>query len=693
MQAKEKAILWFLEWNDKHFVIPVYQRNYDRKKEQCKQLFDDLIEIKKNNFRTHFLWSIVSIYNDDGKDREYLIIDWQQRLTTISLLLLAIYKVLDRWELEWNINKDQIKDDYLINKYSHWDKKIKLKPVKNDRDNFSKLFEDSDDIDFDSRIKQNFDYFYNRIKEQEISIEDLFNAIKKLIIVEIELKRWEDDPQLIFESLNSTWLDLSEADKVRNFVLMKERAEKQELFYEKYWNKIEKNTNYNVSDFIRDYLTVKQRKIPNKNKVYNFFKEYIIINNKNIEEVLEEMYKFSKFYEIIINWNHNNPKVAKSLENIQKLEIVVSYPFLLEVFDTREKNVISDNELLEILQTIESFVFRRLICGVPTNALNKIFMILGREITNHPNYEKNYVAIFKYILWNKKWTQRFPTDEEFIQQLEFRDIYNFQSKNKLYLLENLENYNNNEIVNLERMIDEWKLSIEHIMPQTLTPRRKEELWQDFEKVYEKYLHTIWNITLTWYNSPMSNKSFVEKRDMEAWFKNSRLYLNKYLAEQTIWNEDKIKERYKILSEKSISIWSFPKTDYKPQKDETNTYSIWDEDFVATWNMIDSFSFFDTEYKVKSWRDFLEKVCWLLLDLDKYKFLNFAKNTIKTSFWWSIRVSSNEKDLMSPLKLADWIYVEKNLSAEWIIKTIRIILKVFDIEDDEVMFRIKSWEIL
>ncbi len=395
MKANEKKFTRFLEGSDKHFIIPVYQRNYDWKKEHCKQLFDDLIDISKIN-RTHFFGSIVSIYNDDGDDLEYLIIDGQQRLTTLSLLLLVIYKIIDNNLLQTNVNKEKIKDEYLINKYEEDDKKIRLKPVKNDKNAFSALFENEDDYIEDSNITINFKYFYERVLKEEISIDKLFSAIKQLVIVDIELKNGEDDPQLIFESLNSTGLDLAEADKVRNFILMKENSSIQEKFYNKYWNKIEENTNYNVSDFIRDYLTIKERIIPNKNKVYFHFKKYITENINNIEDLLIDLLKFSTYYKKIINAKKNDNNISNVLHKINRLESIVTYPFIMEIFEDEKEKIISKDDVVDILNIIVIFVFRRLICEVPTNALNKIFMVMGREIKKYDNYKEYYLEIFKY---------------------------------------------------------------------------------------------------------------------------------------------------------------------------------------------------------------------------------------------------------------------------------------------------------
>ena len=287
MRANEKLLLRFLESSDTNFVIPVYQRNYDWKKEQCKQLYDDCINVIKNNYKTHFFGTIVSIYNDNGRNREYLIIDGQQRITTVSLMLLAIFNILKEELLTTNdIIKEKIINQYLINQYIGDDKKLKLKPIKDDRVAFEKLFNTDEEFIEESNITTNYKYFYKRILEEEISIDELYTAIERLMIVEIELKNGEDDPQLIFESLNSTGLELNEADKVRNFILMGQSIQKQEKLYNNYWHKVERNTLYRVTDFIRDYITMKENKIYNVNKIYINFKRYINENGLEIETSL-----------------------------------------------------------------------------------------------------------------------------------------------------------------------------------------------------------------------------------------------------------------------------------------------------------------------------------------------------------------------------------------------------------------------
>lgn len=679
MKATEKIFLRFLEGSDKHFVIPVYQRNYDWKKEHCKQLFDDLIDVTKNDFRTHFLGSIVSIYHDDGEDLEYLIIDGQQRITTLSLLLLAIYKIIDKKLLQSKIiNKKQIKTTYLINEYSKDDKKIRLKPVKDDKKAFSKLFGQEEHYILDSNITVNFQYFYNRIQEQEISIDDLFSAIKKLIIVGIELKRDEDDPQLIFESLNSTGLDLTEADKVRNFVLMNEDTKTQDRFYEDYWRKLEKNTEFNVSDFIRNYLTLKERKIPNKNKVYFSFKKYAGDNNTDTEILLKDMLKFSEYYKKIAFSKDERPDVNEILNRINKLEIVVSYPFLLEVFDYCANDIITKDDLKRILKIIESFIFRRGICNVPTNSLNKIFMILGREIKKYQNYENNYVEILKYVLINKKASQRFPDNNDFERDIVSQDIYNFKSKNREYLLERLENYDNKEPVKDD------ELTIEHIMPQTLTSNWKKMLGDNWEQVHEEYLHTLGNITLTGYNEKYSNRSFIEKRDMKKGFKESRLFLNKYLQTLEQWNEEKIKERAEMLKNIALKIWEYPTTNYKPQKDEAKLFTLGDEDSNLTGERIESFIFMDDkERNVKTWKEFYEQIALILYDRDQVKFMHLLNDKKFDKY-----LADDGNRLRNPVKIAEQLFLETNFSSESILSAMRIFVKEFELYPTDISFYIK-----
>jgi uncharacterized protein with ParB-like and HNH nuclease domain len=692
MKANEKSFLRFLEGTDKQFVIPVYQRNYDWNKEQCEQLFNDILELSKSPDRTHFIGSIVSIYHDDGSGREYLIIDGQQRITTLSVLLLAIYNMLEKGEISSkNIINQQIKDEYLVNKYSPEEKKVRLKPIKADNDAFFKLFGRNEDYVPDSNITNNYLYFKDRLKRISKSIDEFFNAIKRLMIVEIELKRGEDDPQLIFESLNSTGLTLTQADLVRNFILMKESSSRQEELYENYWSNIEKNTNNKVSGFIRDFLTLKERVIPNRDKVYNSFKKYVQNNysEKQVEDLLKELLKFSKFYNIIINNNDNSKEINKSLKKINNLEVTVSYPFLLEVFEKYDGGDLDESSVITILKIIESFAFRRLIADVPTNALNKIFMTLGKEIEKSTNGDADYIEVMRYILISKKGSQRFPNDHEFFDKLKLRDIYNLKSKNKQHLLESLENFQNKEKVNVEELLKSGEINIEHIMPQKLTPKWKENLGENWSEIHENYLNTLGNISLTGYNSKMSNKSFIEKRDMEKGFKESRLLLNKDLSELNTWSKNEIENRANKLCKIALEIWKYPQTNFVPKKDTSNLYSLSD-DHEFTGEKVESFIFLDQEYEASNWRDLYQKIALILYDKDPKLFSSFLEDPDFKNKKRNM-VSKNKKDLHTPLTISDTLYLECHLSAESILNMIRLILKKYDQNEDDVSIYLKVEE--
>ncbi|WP_254225551.1 HNH endonuclease family protein, partial [Clostridioides difficile] len=361
--------------------------------------------------------------------------------------------------------------------------------------------------------------------------------------------------------------------------------------------------------------TIKERSIPNKNKVYFSFKRYVSDNGIDIEILLKDLLKFSNYYREISYSCTDDNDVNKVLKRINKLEIFVSYPFILELFDDYNEGIINKKVLVESLNLVECFILRRIVCDVPPNALNKVFMNLGREIKKFSDYKENYSNILRYIFINKKSSQRFPTDSEFSNAFETKDIYNTKSKNKLYILERLENYNNKEIVDLENLINNNMLNIEHIMPQTLTNKWKESLGDNYKEIHDKYLHTIGNLTLTGYNSKLSNKTFEEKKEMEDGFKDSRLYLNKYILSIDKWNEEEIKNRTKILLDRAVEIWKYPSVTYEPPSNSENIFTLEDDDVNFTNESIVSFSILGESYKAKNWTEFYEQVALTLYDLD------------------------------------------------------------------------------
>ena len=681
MNANQRYITQFLGNPDLQFVIPVYQRNYDWSIENCDQLWEDLHVLATTTKNTHFMGALVTIYNVDGADKEYIIIDGQQRLTTISLLLLALHNAMKEKIVIADFDQQQIMEQYLVNKWSE-KKRIKLKPIHKDNDAFIALFEGKNEY-FESNIFKNYNFFKNKIESMTIKPSQLFEAIKKLEVVEIEVKSSDDNPQLIFESINSTGKDLSEADLVRNFVLMNQNSKRQEEFYKKYWNPIEENTKYSVSDFLKDYLTYKERLFIKQNKIYRAFKKYSFCNPEiSIEYLLSDLLKFSVYYKNIVNGLVLESNVKNNLDRLNALDITVVYPFLLEVWSDWDNKFITDKQVSEILNVLEIFVFRRAMCDVPTNALNKIFMVLGKDLKKIINgsYEQ-YVDALKYLLSTKRGSQRFPQDEEFIERLKNRNIYNLQSKTKIHLLQSLENFENKEQVDLKRLIEEQIVNIEHIMPQKLTHKWQEDLGANFLQVHDKYLNTLGNLTLTGYNSKMSNKLFLEKRDMENGFKQSRFMLNKYLSEQDFWNEEKILERANILSNKALNIWPSLNTDFKFKKESLRLISL-DEDSDITGEKPESIIIEDVEYKVLSWRDVMLKVMDYLFEIDSKKMYNLADVGNRN-------LTRDKSKLLAPREFKDNLYVEVHHSSMAIMHFLKYLLEHYEIDSDQISIYLKE----
>lgn len=364
MQGNETMLFQYMEGSSKRFIIPVYQRNYDWKIEQCKRLYDDLIKVHKENRNTHFFGSIVSSRDDQLGMQEYLIIDGQQRLTTVSLMLLALHNLMVEGKIKV-VRKalpEKIKNEFLIDKYEEEATRIKLKPVKDDAKAFMALIEDEEDHVKASNITIYYNYFYNRILKKEISGEDLYNAFCRLQIINIYLGN-EDNPQLIFESLNSTGLDLSEGDKIRNYILMDVKPTKlQEKYYEKYWHKIEQCTNYDVSSFVRDYLSIKMQSTPAMKKVYLKFKEFMDTNpfnnsnkTENLEDreiLMEDLLSYAKRYEILLKANSPNKELNTIIERLNRFEATVTRPFLMEVIRHSEDENHETSKLSQIIRDL-----------------------------------------------------------------------------------------------------------------------------------------------------------------------------------------------------------------------------------------------------------------------------------------------------------------------------------------------------
>jgi uncharacterized protein with ParB-like and HNH nuclease domain/predicted transport protein len=589
MKAVEANFLTVLRKADQ-FVIPIYQRTYSWTLTQCRQLWSDIERIAKDPLANgHFIGSIVYIKKSDSiSHNQALVIDGQQRLTTLSLLLAALSKVLsetatdikilDEDGHEVKVSRKKLENQYLFNPEEEGDSYYKLILTKSDKETFAAILEDHDLPQSAAiHLTENYDYFLKQVRQWGSDLGALYQGIGKLVIVDVALEHGRDNPQLIFESLNSTGLDLSQADLVRNYLLMGLENKEQAEIYSHYWYPMEQGfdpTDTTQFDrFMRDYLTVKTGQIPNIRDIYTSFKAYAEKRRKDgitIGPFVSDIARYAKYFVNLAREKESDPEIRAALTDINQLKVDVAYPFLLAVYEDYANHLLSKQDFVEILRLIESYVFRRAICDIPTNSLNKTFATLQNEIDRN-----NYLESLKASFLLKDSYTRFPTDEEFWVSLQDRDVYNSPRRN--YLLNKLENHGSKERVNVE------SCTIEHILPQNdnLSASWRQELGSEWKEIQHKYLHTIGNLTLTAYNSELSDRPFLEKRGMSGGFASSPLRLNRTLAKLDHWNASTIIKRAEELADLALQVWQMPALpihvlqDYKNKKagKSGKTYTI------------------------------------------------------------------------------------------------------------------------
>jgi len=647
-------------------------------------LLNDLKGLIKKPDVPHFFGSIVSSHMQGGKREDFLIIDGQQRLTTISILLIAIVDLLKHKKV---IPKDdrlieKITKKHLVDEYQEDQRKIRLKPIKDDCKAFDALFGDESDFVDGSNVTSNFRYFRDRILNENIDIDDLYDAISRLQTIDIFLEK-DDDPQLIFESLNSTGLELEEGDKIRNFILMGLSSELQEKYYEAFWNKIEKNTHFKVSDFFKDYLTLKLNRTVVIKDIYFTFKDYVKKNNDDIEALLQDLLEYSKLYAIILNPMQYQNSFTAVLVRLSQLEFTVIFPVVLAILKRWNEKNLTDQEVTDLLRVTEIFLFRRLIVGLATNALSKIFATLDKDVTKKAQSSQlaSYAEIYKYVLLNKEESSRFPNDEEFEQALFSRNIYAMSSKNKAYLFSFLENEESKEQINVIERIKDGTYTIEHIMPQTLSPVWQKELGEKSQQIHEQWLHTLPNLTLTGYNSKYSNRPFKDKLDVENGFKDSNLRLNQYVRECLKWTEDELVERQSRLSKKSLKLWYYPTTSYAPPVEETNEYLL-EDDFDFTGYTLVSYTLYDVESKVQSWKEMQIDVVKYLLEQHTTKIMSLCAD--KKFYDLSLLETTNNFT-----EISRSVFLYTNCSTRTKINILKKIFEQCDVEQSELSFLIKK----
>jgi uncharacterized protein with ParB-like and HNH nuclease domain/predicted transport protein len=561
----------------KQFVIPIYQRTYSWHQVQCEQLFKDILRISvSDRAHGHFVGSVVyfqeSIHTVTDVPR-LLVIDGQQRLTTITLLVAALAEFISRNEGLIDTSVAKLKNYYLFNAEETGELRYKLLLTRRYKQTLRELLSDITLSEPTSlRLLENYQFFKSKINDENAAA--VYNGLLRLFVVDVALEKDIDNPQLIFESLNSTGLDLSQADLIRNYVLMGQSVKLQTELFVKFWYPMEQNYGNEYTNrfdwFIRDYLSAKTGTIANIGHVYEAFKQFANSNKSpdKISDLVADIHLYSGFYVNMVLHKESSAKLRRAFKRISRLKVDVSHPFLLALYADYADRILSEVDFEQILCLVENYVFRRVICGIPTNSLNKTFATLYQSVHKDRHLESIQAAFL--LLGSYK---RFPMDAEFQNELMTKDVYNFRNRN--YLLDRLENHERKEPV----VVDEY--TIEHIMPQNsnLSPQWQAMLGDQWKQVQESYLHTLGNLTLTGYNSELSDLPFSEKKTILGGFNDSPIRLNELLRKTDVWNIGQIQNRAANLADKAKQIWFAPKlTDdvlasYQPEKQVTQAYTL------------------------------------------------------------------------------------------------------------------------
>ncbi|MBN2164311.1 MAG: DUF262 domain-containing protein [Pontiellaceae bacterium] len=572
MKAQDLPLTQLLQ-GSKQFIIPIFQRTYSWDRGNCEQLWKDILRVgSTDKLDSHFIGSAVYIPEQDTSAAisRWLVIDGQQRITTVTLLLLALMNRLAAEGAADPISPEEIEDYYLKNRYGKEDLKYKMLLTKTDKDTLIALLDNKEPGEKASkRILDNYAFFVEQLANADLKA--VYTGIQKLMIVDVRLQHGIDNPQMIFESMNSTGKALTQADLIRNFVLMGLEHDLQTRLYNDYWRPMEvafgaDNYINQFDEFMRYFLVIHtgNHRI-RRDEVYDEFKAYS--RDQEVEQLLMRLKEFTHYYCDIALGRGQDKELGAALHDIRELRADVCYPLLMEVYQDYRNNHVTKEEFLEVIRMVESYVFRRAVCDIPTNSLRQTFAMFCRRLKKD-RYLESVKATFLLL----QSYRRFPSESEFIQKIQERNLYNFNRRS--YWLRRIENHGRKERV----LVQEY--TIEHILPQNdnLSDEWQDMLGSDWKQVQETYLHTLGNLTLTGYNSELSDRPFHEKRDMEGGFADSPIRLNAGLGSLHKWDADEIKKRATTLAGKAASVWGEPSLeetilDAYRQKTQETGYTI------------------------------------------------------------------------------------------------------------------------
>lgn len=703
MEGHAKSVFSLFVEN-KCFIVPIYQRPYSWKIEQCRQMFSDILACASGKRDSHFFGSVVRVADGDGA----LVIDGQQRLTTISLLLLAIKnEVLARNNPgDPEFARDIMKDYLLERRHPLKEDRYRMRLIEADAKVYEKIFE-MGTADCESALLVNYRFFVNSIRMCGQPPEEIYQAIEKLMVIDISMQASEK-PQLVFESINSTGLDLTEGDKIRNFILMDLSNEDQISCYEKHWRKIGVLTDRgddkdSVGLFIRDFLTMEENAVPNLDGIYAEFKRYCNESPDWKEDrfsFVGRIHESAECYGFLLHPERiDDADVSWRMFNINRQEVVPAYPFLLRVMSRYRKGTISRDEVCRILEIVDTYVFRRQMCDLPTNSLSKVFKELDNAIQGI-GVDAPYSELMAYTLSVRRGNARIPDDKEFENGMISKHVYDMRTKNRAYLFSRLEHGTSKDApthkctdVVWEKIIAK-EYTVEHVMPQTLTGEWRAELGENADEVYNTWLHRLANLTLTAYNSELSNKNFGEKsgrsfsalkNDVISYVSSAHhIRLNEYIAQQDHWGEREMMGRANALAQEAVKIWPMPEFHFEPPKVFDYPYSLLENTdsriFIGMKPV--GFTLLGEDFKVTTWREVAHKTCCKIFEFKPVELSALAATEdLVSGLLRHLRTTAVEHGT----KIADGLYLEFLGSAWDHCQFLRHLIKTLDVGDLIIRF--------
>ena len=693
MKGYAKPLHEFIEGHKIQFVIPVYQRNYDWLIDNCDQLFSDLVKLSRSNRCSHFFGSIVTSSADSSYNR--LVIDGQQRLTTISLLLLAGIKAVKDGAIEISEESkiDEAYEVFLKAKFCNSERKIKLVPIENDRIAYDKIFNEEDSFDEDSKVTRNYRHFYDLLtrKPQALSFDQLLDAIERLQIISIELDS-DDDAQLIFESLNSTGLALTEADKIRNYLLMSLTPEEQHMCFKNYWQKIEQATENQPTKFLRDYLTIQQQlqRPVRQSNIYYEWKKYM--DGHERKEELVKMLDYAHYYQQVTEAKLSTAKLSEKMRHICNIETDVTNVFFIQFLKYASANNLSEDEIFKVIDLVENYLARRIVCNMPGNALTQVFCALHKDVLksieeySSANVElgNSYSDILTYHIMRRDGNYQLPRDMQFVESIKTRDTYHMLKPFQIFLFERLENSVHGEYNDVATDMKKKDATIEHIMPQTLNGDWKAMLGDNYEEIQDKYLHTFANLTLTGINSELSNKPFEIKRDgkkigneIYPGYKNSKYRLTKNVTLCDKWTEIELQNRCNEIVATFLRLYPLPQTTFKPLPKPVDEASLDEETFSPTNRNLKSFRLFGNEYNETTWKGMLLHVVKLVME--RYTDIVDTLYDAEGFFWSAKQADTRYCTMIAPQK-----YLWTSMDNRSKLRCLRFLFEKCDIAESELV---------